>query len=280
MNRGFYFLLLVGIALSSCERTVDTPFDPDYSQPYLSTLEISPVSFNTDTILVNGQTSPDDILALSLTCSVNATAPEPGAGVTFTITGPEAGRVYATGTLRDDGVFPDVTAGDGKYTGTVTFSIRRVDVGYFEISVQGSVSGLVSSNIVRRNIPIFRTSRAPSVHDLVAPDSVTLPPANQVLLILMSVAVSDSDGLGDIREVFFRNLDSPSDTNRRFVMYDDGDVDGLSGDSVANDGRYSITVQLPAGTPAATYRFAFSAEDRLKLVGPSLVHPLTVLGPE
>ena len=96
----------------------------------------------------------------------------------------------------------------------------------------------------------------------------------------MSIAASDSDGVGDVREVYFRNLDSPSDTTKKFFMYDDGDVNGVSGDLIADDGFYSITVQLPSGTPPATYRFSFEARDRLDLVSVALIHPLTVLSPE
>lgn len=282
MSRGFLYLFLLGIALTSCERTVDTPLDVDYTQPFLHGLVVSPVSFNTDTILINGQTTPDDIIELSLTCSVFADVPAPGqsANVTFTIANPGGGSTYATGMLHDDGILPDSAAGDGKYTGTVTFSIQRVEVGYFELSVVGAISDVVSSNTVRKVIPVFRSSRAPFLYDLSAPDTVVLPPANQVLLILMSVAASDSDGPEDVRDVYFRNLDSPSDTTRKFFLYDDGDVNGLSGDSLAGDGVYSIIVQLPSGTPAATYRFSFEAEDRLDLISTPIIHPLTVLGPE
>ncbi len=282
MNRGFFYLFLLGLALSSCERTVNTPLDVNYAQPYLHDLDITPVSFNTDTIPVNGQTDPNDIIDLSLTCSVTAdvhTAGHP-ATVTYTINGPGGSSVYATGTLHDDGISPDTNPGDGIYSGTVTFSIRRVEVGYFEISVVGGISDIVSSNTLRKIVPIFRSSRAPFLYDLNAPDTVILPPANQVLLILMSVAASDSDGPEDVRNVYFRNLDSPSDTTRKFFLYDDGDVNGLSGDSLTGDGIYSIIVQLPSATPAATYRFSFGAEDRLGLVSTPIVHPLTVLGPE
>jgi hypothetical protein len=282
MNRGFFYLFLLGIALTSCERTVNTALDADYSQPYLHTLEVFPVSFNTDTILVNGGTDPDDIINLSLTCSIVADVPVPGQsiGVTWSVTRPGGGPVSSGGTLLDNGIFPDDIAGDGKYSGVITFSIRRVEVGLFEVSVVGAISDIVSSNRVIRTVPVFRSSRAPFLTNLSAPDTVTLPPANQVLLILMSVAASDSDGPEDVREVYFRNLDSPSDTTKKFFMYDDGDLNGLSGDSVANDGYYSIIVQLPSGTPPATYRFSFEAQDRLDLLSTPLVHPLTVLGPE
>jgi len=282
MSRGFCFTIILGVALISCERTVNTALDFNYTQPYLHNLELSPVSFNTDTILINGQTDPNNIIELTLICSVIADAPIPGqkSVVTYAVTSPGGKSVYATGTLSDNGVAPDDNAGDGKYSGTVRFSILRVEVGYFELSVTGAISEIVSSNTLRKSIPVFRSSRAPFVHDLSAPDSIVLPPANQVLLILMSIAASDSDGDGDIAEVYFRNLDSPSDPTKKFFMYDDGDVNGLSGDSVANNGYYSIIVQLPSGTPPGTYRFSFEAVDRLELTSIPLVHPLTVLGPE
>jgi hypothetical protein len=129
-------------------------------------------------------------------------------------------------------------------------------------------------------IEVFRSSRAPAISELAAPDTVTLPPSGQVALIFMSVAAADSDGLGDIDEVYFRNLDSPTDTTRKFFLLDDGHVNGVSGDSAANDGVFSIIVQLPSGTPAMTYRFQFEAVDRSGLSSNAILHPLTVLGPE
>lgn len=282
MRRGFPFIVLIAGLFTSCERTVDSPQDVDYSRPYLHDLQIFPETFNTDTILVNGQVNPQDVISLSLNCIVVVDEPT-GSGpsnVRYSVTLPAEDRLYAQGILKDDGMNPDLGRGDGIYAGTVTFAIQRVDIGNFQLSVDGYHEAGSPSNTVRRQVGVFRSSRAPIISDLAAPDTINLPPPGEVSLILMSIAAADSDGLGDIRDVYFRNLDSPTDTTRKFILLDDGHPTGASGDSIANDGTFSIIVQLPSSTPAATYRFSFEAVDRSGLVSNTILHPLTILGPE
>jgi hypothetical protein len=57
-------------------------------------------------------------------------------------------------------------------------------------------------------------------------------------------------------------------------MFDDG-VSG--GDTVANDGIYSLRVSLPPTTVTGTYRFEFQAVDRSAASSNIIVHRLTVL---
>jgi hypothetical protein len=281
MKRGLPVLLLGALLLASCERSVDTPLDRDLTSPFLHDVQISPESFNTDTILVNGGTDPGDILHLSFDCRVIA---DREAGTTptvrYTVGLPADERLYADGVLKDDGIAPDQSPNDGIFSGTVGFSIERVNIGKFEVAIDGFYDPASPSNIVRRSFDVFRSSQPPAITGLGAPDTVILPGPGQVSLLLITLDVSDPDGPGDVREVFFRNLDSPSDTTRKFLLLDDGHVTGVSGDSVANDGTFSIIVQLPYGTPAATYRFLFEATDRSGLASNTILHPLTVLNPE
>jgi hypothetical protein len=282
MKRGFPIAILAALLLSACERSVDTPTDTDLNRPYLHDLQIFPEAFNTDTVLVNGATNPEDVLTLSFDCIVIADGESGSAPPTirYNVSLPAEDRQFAEGYLKDDGKSPDLSAGDGIYTGKVTFSIKRVDIGRFDVAIDGYYNSGSTSNTVRRAIDVFRSSRPPDISAVSAPDTVILPGPGKVSLILITLAASDPDGLGDIKEVFFRNLDSPSDTMKKFFLYDDGHVGGVSGDSVANDGIFSITVQLPYGTPAATYRFLFEATDRSGLASNTILHPLAVLNPE
>jgi hypothetical protein len=275
-------LLLPALLLTSCERSVDTPVDRDLARPYLHDLQMFPESFNTDTILVGGGTNPGDILHLSFDCIVIAdrVTGNPTPTIRYTVGLPAEESVFAEGVLKDDGISPDLSANDGIFAGKVSFAIQRVNIGRFEVAINGFYDPASPSNLVRRSFDIFRSSQAPVIAGLVAPDTVILPGPGQVTLLLITLGASDPDGLGDLREVFFRNLDSPSDTTRKFFLLDDGHVTGVSGDSVANDGTFSIIVQLPAGTPAATYRFLFEATDRSGLGSNTILHPLTVLNPE
>ena len=282
MNRGLPFLVAATLLLTSCEKSVDTPTDVDLGKPYLHDLMAYPGSFNTDTMLVNGGTNPNDILTITFACFVNADldAVHPAPTVRYAVRLPAEELLYKTGALRDDGVSPDASAGDGLYSGTVSFTIRRVEIGRFEVAVDAYYEGGTPSNMVSQGITVARSSRPPVVSSLSAPDTVAAPGPGQVTLLLMTLDASDPDGQADLREVFFRNLDSPSDTTRKFFLLDDGHIHGLSGDTTANDGTYSIIVQLPYGTPAGTSRFLFGATDFSGLSSNTILHPITITNPE
>ncbi len=57
-------------------------------------------------------------------------------------------------------------------------------------------------------------------------------------------------------------------------MYDNG-LDG--GDETADDGIYTLTIYLPAGTTTGTYTFDFQVKDHSGLEGNVISHQLTVV---
>ncbi|MCZ6776606.1 MAG: hypothetical protein O7D34_09140, partial [Ignavibacteria bacterium] len=92
------------------------------------------------------------------------------------------------------------------------------------------------------------------------------------------------DGLADVREVFFRSLDSKT-PDFKFFLKDDGGTEPPSsplfqpsGDSVAGDGVFSILIPL-VDSPVVrrTNRFAFQAFDTFgDSSGIPLIHFLVV----
>lgn len=132
------------------------------------------------------------------------------------------------------------------------------------------------SNVLERTLFLTRNNSPPKLdpQSLVAPDTVILPIGGS-LLIPMNIAASDSDGLADVREVFFRSLDS-SDPTQKFHLQDDGNFS--SGDAVAGDGVFSIIIQLDdTGPPVRrTFRFAFQALDSFSDTSATVLHFLTV----
>ena len=95
----------------------------------------------------------------------------------------------------------------------------------------------------------------------------------------MYISAKDSDGAGDIEQVYFRNLDSPSDTNKHFVLYDDGVQNSAQFDLVPNDGIYTNKFQLPWNITPQTYRFEFAATDQLGAVSNKILHLVVVRQP-
>ncbi len=95
----------------------------------------------------------------------------------------------------------------------------------------------------------------------------------------MTIVASDSDGLQDISEVYFRSLNS-TDSTAKFFLYDDGSTilrNGvLSGDQLAGDGVFTIVVQLPSTAAPGERLFAFQCKDTFDSTSAVLIHSLIV----
>ena len=154
-------------------------------------------------------------------------------------------------------VAPDSSASDGLFSADVLISLLRSQAGAFRLQIQADDrEGFLSNALIltvtanRRNSPPYLLPSS-----LVAPDTVT---RGIDTLVFMSVAAADSDGISDIREVYFRNLDSPSQT--KIPLLDDGGFSpsgtSQSGDSLAGDGVYSVVIQIPPSIAPGVFRFA------------------------
>ncbi|MEX1054388.1 MAG: hypothetical protein WED81_00055, partial [Rhodothermales bacterium] len=94
--------------------------------------------------------------------------------------------------------------------------------------------------------------------EVAAPDTVVRPAAGEPAKLIRIVAsVSDPDGLTNVNVVQFWNAGNPSS---KFPMFDDGDT-AASGDEVARDGKYTVTVRIESANQPGTNRLAFQATD-------------------
>ena len=192
------------------------------------------------------------------------------------IVGPDGAHVLAV-SLLDNGAFPDSASGDGIYTASVNLPVTRGTVGnYYPFVTATDGSSLQSSSTSASLLVISRTNSPPRLSNLTAPDTVTVA-IGETATIPMTVVASDSNGLADIKEVFFLSLDSSNPTTH-FQMKDDGGANGsFSGDAVAGDGTYSIVIQLVASSSTKpSYRFQFQARDAAGDTSASLLHTITI----
>lgn len=170
---------------------------------------------------------------------------------------------------------------DSMYSGTIRLNLADSDVGLYYVRFVGTDNTGLAATSLHLPFTVTRLNAPPSIADLVAPDTITVPPpvppdTISSLAFTMSVAASDPDGAADIREVYFRSLDS-SDPNSKFFLRDDGGVGTpSSGDERAGDGRYTIRVTLTSRNERKTYRFAFQAMDVLSDTSSTILHYLTV----
>jgi hypothetical protein len=115
----------------------------------------------------------------------------------------------------------------------------------------------------------------PVISDLVAPDSAKI--GSTPTLIFLSVKVEDLNGLNDIDLVFFNSFlppDGRPSSSNPFKMYDDG----TNGDKNANDGIFSLIVQLPPGSAVTRgiYRWEFQARDRSSELSNKVIHNIVI----
>ena len=267
-------VLLLAALLAGCEDPGTGTLDPRGNPPFLKDAAVTPDSINLGSLTPG----PSGLLAVAL-ATVRVTDPDQGGVLTATV------EVYplanepprASTALHDDGIAPDANAGDGIYSARVQFQVTESDAGRFRVRFSAVDDLGLRGNTVERSLLLARPKEnaPPELSALIAPDTVTLP-ATGSLLVTMSVVVTDSDGYGDIRDVYFRSLNS-SDPTRRFFLKDDGGAGTpSSGDTVAGDGRFSIIVQLPSTTPRRDYTFAFQASDAPGDTSATLLHVLTV----
>ena len=262
-------VLLLGIA--GCESVDTGVIDPSGQPPFLASTRIVPDTVDLRTIPPSG-----DRYAVSIVVRAEITRLEVSSSplsVSAAVIPPQPGFPTLEIGLQDDGLAPDSVSGDGSYSGTLSFEVTATQAGFYRIRVTARSAEGFESITRERLLPITRNNARPVLSDLVAPDTVNAPTTER-LLIVMSVRADDPDGADDVREVYFRSLDS-SDPTKKFFMKDDGNL-SESGDRVAGDGVFSIIVELLPGTPSRTFRFAFQAEDSFRDTSDTLLHYLTV----
>ena len=114
------------------------------------------------------------------------------------------GTILDSVNLYDNGVSPDSTAGDGRYSGTFnTSNIQCLQVGLYQVQYLAKNRTGLFSNIINKNLVVVNTANQPPVlSNPVLPDSVVRPLTGSFDLTLIITAI-DPDGACDINTLFF-----------------------------------------------------------------------------
>lgn len=249
------------LLLASCEREQGGALDPDLTAPMIASASLDDETLNLDTTssgsvvrLPDGTYRVTQFLYASVT---NETGIQNLNGVYYRIYKPGAQRYFASGRMSLDSISTAVAA---TFIANPSFTLNRSDAGLYRVEVYGLSASDEASNYLQIPLDVTRNNSAPRIISAALPDTVFLPPGDS-LLIKMSVAVEDSDGTADLAGVYFYSLNS-SDPTRQFFLSDDGNAGGLSGDVLAGDGTYTITVKLiDQGDVRRTFEFEFYAID-------------------
>ena len=173
------------------------------------------------------------------------------------------GSVIFTDLLYDDGAYfhtgdGDLIAGDGIFSNrfTPTQIITPVQPGIYYFSFIASDKQQHESNAVEKLVS-FGENSAPYIVSIDCPDSVSAAIGE----IVLQVAVSDSDGVQNIKKVSFESRkQGTASTKYEGELYDDGETE--HGDTIAGDAIFSIKLGLPFIIgKQGEYDLLFYAED-------------------
>ena len=229
--RPFAVVLLLLPLLAGCD---DAPGPPTLigNPPTLSDFQLTPLEF----VLTGGQTAD-----IPLTFSVAVQNPGGGAvTVRYVVRAQFGNEALAEG---------DLTPSGGRYTGNATLSLPRGETGLYVVTVAVlGEDGLGNEATALLNF-VNGDPQPPVIASVEFPPTVT-PPAEFSVV----ATVSDPDGLSNIARVTL----NPGN----FDLLDDGGIGSISGDATADDGRFTVTFQVPDGQPPGPETFTIQAFDR------------------
>ena len=271
----FFVVLACLASLQGCDKLTTGVIDPKSSPPFASAGRVTPDSVKLTTLpLANG------LLQVTLDARVRV-AILPGASgsigsVNATLFATNAIDPFLSVPLLDNGAAPDSNAGDGVFSVTIRFGVLKSATGRYRMQFSATTPDGLVSNVLELPVYMVRNNAPPVLSNLQAPDTVTVPVGGGTN-ILISVKATDADGQSDIKEVFFKSLDSSDPTFKYLLLDDGGGSSGQSGDAVAGDSVYTIVISLfDSPTVRKTYRFAFQASDAFGDTSATLLHRMTI----
>jgi hypothetical protein len=267
LNKSFssFIVILILLLLPCCENKQNTVIDSTGNAPIIAQTTFSLSVINTDTMNVGPERKPNDILTIRGIASAKVTHVEGKKEIKlvncYVMRDPSSSSIGSS-TLHDDGVEPDITENDSIFSGYVNFQIIRVEVGIFCLQFSSENYNSFKSNSFFTTLQIVRLNHPPFLSNLQTDSLVSIGGVDHILQI--RIAASDSDGQSDIQKVFFNSFkpDGSPAIGNPFLMLDDGDPYGTSGDLTLGDGTYGLKVILLRTTTPGTYRFEFHATDR------------------
>lgn len=191
-----------------------------------------------------------------------------------------ADEVYSMQSLLDDGrsqISGDITAGDNIFSASITMS-RLFAVGNYSIEFfirnDDDLQTISKAAVHQFYYDNGQSNVEPVISDVIAPDTVVVQEPKSV--ILLSVFVSDENGLQDIESVYFTTTRPDGSVYPPIQMFDSGDFEN-HGDETASDGRFSALIQVTPSNTKGAYKFNFQAKDKRKKLSNIITHTIHIL---
>ncbi len=257
MGRLVWIMGLAGSLLWGCDTLPGAP-SLEGRPPVVSNLSFSPDSV--DVAALPPDQVQGEVALVPLSIAVTARDPDGFVEqVAFVVRAPlQATEPVATGTLR--------AVDEDRYAGEITLQLQRAHVGPYTVLVYAVDNEQRLSNQVRGILWFWAAGGPPVIEEVLVPDTLRRPPHGAPPVTFRVVArVSDPDGLANILRVELRVAGGAP-----ILLCDDGGKSSCggvpsSGDEVAGDGRFTITLALSSDNAPGVYPFVFQAIDRTGL---------------
>ena len=252
--------LLFFILFQSCENLNQTSIEVEKQTPYIKSENISPLQFNT-TMLQNNNGVVQLNIDLSLIEILSSNDTKKIEQFKYEIFNANVPSLNFSGNIENITSTP-IPNNSIQHDGKISIEIKESDIGNYLLQVYGTNSETNNSNSIITNFIVLRENDPPVIEQVIAPDTLIVDMPTVPFVI--SVKVSDPQGLSDINRVYFNSYrpDGVPASGNPFNMFDDGDRYGPSGDLVANDGIFSLSITITQENLKGTYRFDFYVTDR------------------
>ncbi|MBZ0200170.1 MAG: hypothetical protein K8H86_09905 [Ignavibacteriaceae bacterium] len=257
-------LLIIPFLFWGCEKKTDNILDPQTSN-----YQVTWVSYFNSFQYAIGDSSAVFFLQINPSSDVQKAY--------FNIYSPDNDMINTSPVvLYDDGntIHGDRTSGDNVFSNKFPFSQSYLNgnyqARYFITSNDGITNQVAIHNFIYEN---GQNNIAPVISNLTAPDTVEVLAPNS--LILLSIEAADANGLNDIKSVSFISYRPDGTTNGNKVELND-DGNSANGDAAADDGIYSVVIQVTPSNTKGTYKFVFQATDRGNKLSNTIEHHITL----
>lgn len=264
-----YTSSVVIIGVMGCD-TAPGPRDIDQSAPVVSDLEFSPLSINLDNLAPGSIV--DGIANFSLEIEITITDADADLESLYLFVLPPDSQSPTAA----ESIVP--ISSNGTVSTTMNVSIPTAETGTYTVKVYASDLEGQLGNLATGSLQVDASSSPPVITDIDMPVVVTRPNEGEPPLLIPIVArVTDPEGLANILRVeLFVNGSGP------IRLCDDGNAGECnagfppSGDVLAEDGLFTVTIQLDASNAPGDNEFIFTAFDRSGLASESVTRILLV----
>lgn len=265
-----YTASVVIIGVMGCD-TAPGPRDIDQSAPVVSDLEFSPLSVNLDNLAPGSIV--DGIANFSLEIEITITDADADLELLYLFVLPPDSQSPTAA----ESIVP--ISSNGTVSITMNVSIPTAETGTYTVKVYASDLEGQLGNLATGSLQVDASSSPPVITDIDMPVVVTKPNEGEPPLLIPIVArVTDPEGLANILRVeLIVNGSGPP-----ILLCDDGSAGECntdfppSGDVLAEDGLFTVTIQLDASDAPGDNEFIFTAFDRSGLASESVTRILLV----